>query len=557
MIDIQLLDKLVQEKISLIKQRWGSKLASDQKLTIIRCLESLRTSCPADHISITKRKILIQNVYDLLIQRVVTGFKFDQAPSALSNRLSYLTFNHHKSINNNSLFSDGGGHLIIGENYYILQNLISAGYREKINIIYIDPPYNTKEIQSYKDKFRRCGWLSMMKERLELAYKLLSPSGVIFVSIDDSEQAYLKVLMDQVFEESNFVTNFVYVSNVKGRQTTKNIATTLEYILLYQKKDSRVSEVSKEYLQKLMPKIYSRNDYQIFNDKYGEYVIKNELKQTNITKFGVHARPNLRYPIFVNKKNTNIIKTQINKNLEKELWYEIWPSPSSASWRWGRSKVEKEFDKLWFNLKNMKIYTKNYNFRKSKIKNIIFSSEITTKGGTDQLKSLNINFNYPKNINLLKFLLKPFSKNALILDFFAGSGTTAHAVLELNRQDGGKRKFILCTNNENGIGDICYDRIHRITTGRSSKGETNFLWLNSHQPYNKRVLLYNLKTAKCGLNSDINIKEDRCDFNLKKIIKEIDETYKKLNPNFVSPQLDEWIQILLQLTINSCADNKE
>ena len=109
MIDIQLLDKLVQEKISLIKQRWGSKLASDQKLTIIRCLESLRTSCPADHISITKRKILIQNVYDLLIQRVVTGFKFDQAPSALSNRLSYLTFNHHKSINNNSLFSDGGG----------------------------------------------------------------------------------------------------------------------------------------------------------------------------------------------------------------------------------------------------------------------------------------------------------------------------------------------------------------------------------------------------------------------------------------------------------------
>ena len=186
-------------------------------------------------------------------------------------------------------------------------------------MIYIDPPYNTKELQNYKDKFQRHGWLSMLKERLVLAKKLLAETGAVFVSIDDHEQAYLKVLMDEIFGEENFITVFSYISNKKGRQTNDNIATCCEYILLYSLNKSlfNINDIDTKYIQKLMPNIYEPKNYEVLKDKYGEYVIKNELKQTNIRKYGVHARPNLRYPIYVHKTNNKEIKTNIiffNKN---------------------------------------------------------------------------------------------------------------------------------------------------------------------------------------------------------------------------------------------------
>ena len=159
----------------------------------------------------------------------------------------------------------------------------------------------------------------MLKERLVLAKKLLAETGVIFVSIDDHEQAYLKVLMDEIFGEENLITVFTYISNKAGRQTSDNIATCCEYILFYALNKSllKINDINTKYIQKLMPNIYEPRNYEIFKDKYGEYVIQNELKQTNIRKYGVHARPNLRYPIYVNKINNKEIKTNIisfNKN---------------------------------------------------------------------------------------------------------------------------------------------------------------------------------------------------------------------------------------------------
>ncbi len=353
----------------------------------------------------------------------------------------------------------------------------------------------------------------MMIERLKLAKKLLSDDGVIFASIDDTEQAYLKILMDEIFGENNFINQLVWVSNKKGRQISNSaFSKTYEYILMYSKslvKNFENAKIDRKWSSTTMPAIYIPKKDQIETDEIGEFLFQNELHNTNIKAFNINTRKNLYFPIYVkeNKISTEFI----------EGYSEIFPPKNrdglQGVWRWSKDKVKNEKQDLHVVKKDdqYKIYTK---IRESFYtpKDIILSSSFTTKSGGDELNSLGItNFSFPKPSKLIKFLLKMTSKkDAVILDFFGGSGTTGQAVMELNKEDGGNRKFILVTNNENNIGvDITYERLYRIIRGQSTDGKKDFKWLEKNEPYKESKLrVFNIKNYPCSLNDSVkNIEE--------------------------------------------------
>lgn len=358
-----------------------------------------------------------------------------------------------KSVSGRNVNSGGVNHLLIeGDNYVSLLALMPA-YKSKINVIYIDPPYNTGNKDFvYNDKFidkensfRHSLWLSFMEPRLELARELLSEDGVIFISIDDNEQAQLKLLCDEIFGESNFVSCLSWNKKRGGGKTMHGVADWHEYIIMYVKNHS------------IMPKFFSERKagtsaYNL-KDENGKYKLREFEKAGNAEQ----DRPLCKYPLKA---------PDGTKVLPQKQW-----------WRWGKKTFEQKSNLIiWKQVKkNWKPYTKEY-----------FTVDITTpsiiegffnKNATQEIKDLlgeTISFSGPKPVGLLKYLTNMTrNKNSIILDFFAGSGTTGQAVLELNKEDGGKRKFILITNNENQICEkITYERCKKVINGyTTSKGK--------------------------------------------------------------------------------------
>ncbi|MCG2691124.1 site-specific DNA-methyltransferase [Candidatus Parcubacteria bacterium] len=346
--------------------------------------------------------------------------------------------------------------LIEGDNYHAL-TVLNYTHKEKIDVIYIDPPYNTgnkdfiynDRYVEKEDGYRHSKWLNFMEKRLNLAQALLKETGVIFISIDDNEVAQLKLLCDKVFGENNFVANIIIQSNPRGKQQM-NIATTHEYLLIYSKN-----------IQKL-----NFNEEDLSDDRVKEYskVDKNGL---NYREMGLRKRgaaslrvdvPNLYYPIYVNPKNRNVSLKKDNVFTEEAL--PILGSGEDGRWRWGKKKFEEDKDKLYGRLVNKNrwdIFEKDYLIRDDKQKGIKAKSvwdekEINYENAKKELREIfngEALFEYPKTLYLIKKIIKISSdNNSVALDFMAGSGTTGHAVLELNKEDGGNRKFILCTNNE-------------------------------------------------------------------------------------------------------------
>ena len=564
-------------------------------------------------------------VYGLITQRVKTGFVFDEAPEVNHNAVAIVKENKELRIDGDSL--DCIEHkLIIGENYDALKNLC-ATYIDKngkglIDVIYIDPPYNTEatkqegndykeEIEAtkfiYRDKFTRDGWLNMMNERLKLAKQLLSESGVIFISIDDSEQAYLKVLCDEIFGEENFYGLFIQTKG-NTQNDSKSIQKNHEYILCYVKKYTellltyenivlhqvfedqyylgRDTETSSSH-----DKLIERNNlgYTIYyyegsvsgmtgnhntliernNLGYTVYYYEGSASETTENYNNLTDKNNLGYNNFkVLKKRDKILHAIALKDYsvekltttskEEEIYnndeyllskgYKIIRPPKRDNgtlgcWTWG---IE-TFTELWNNdeviIKNNKniIQKKFVNLNEIVIENnkkyykkinVLPPQSIlniTNSQGTKELKSIFNKkvFDNPKSTYLLKHLVKLYNnKNSIILDFFAGSGTTGQAVMELNAEDGGNRQFILVTNNENNIGEkITRERLYRVIKGIGTNGETFDWTYKKDTPYlNKNsVRVFNIETHELTLN-DLDKAED-----LKEKAK---LEFKKLNQNY-------------------------
>ena len=333
------------------------------------------------------------------------------------------------------------GLLIHGENFQGL-NLLKEKYRESIKTIYIDPPYNTKGSDFlYKDQYKHASWMSLMADRISLTREILLPDGLIFISIDDNEQHHLRMLMDETFGRTNFIACLPTVMNLKGNNDEFGFAGTHEYTFAWAKnKDSAyIGEFALED-EDLEPWL---------EDEYGYYKKGAGLKST-----GVNAprskRPNLYYPIFVNERN----ELTVTQSAETENYEKILPitNGEEMSWRWSKRKVSAEthdiiIEKTDSGINLIKKQRPSLgDLPTQKPKSLFYKPEYSSGNGTAVLKQIfgSKVFNNPKPIQLLKDLIFLSAKqNGVILDFFAGSGTTAHATINLNRQDNGKRKYIL------------------------------------------------------------------------------------------------------------------
>lgn len=360
--------------------------------------------------------------------------------------------------------------IIEGDNFHSLASLNLMSYVNGIvDIIYIDPPYNTgnndftynDKIVNNDDVYRHTKWLSFMDKRLKLARNLMKEDAVIFISIDDNEQAQLKLLCDSIFGERNFIQMFLWNKNSGGSSLSKFTRSDYEYVICYAKD---ISKTKHEFLGK-----YSEGmgDSSLINkpNKYGKLKFPaNSVKFTSVDETLVKVFKTEDMELY----NDIEVKNSYNSN-EFEI---------SCNWKWQQSKLDEELSK------GTVIISKSLTLRLRYIKDNVGSIIKPTKSiqerdgvgftvsGSAELKEIlgNPSFSFPKPTSLIKYLIRMYSykyKNEVIMDFFAGSGTTAQAVLELNKEDGGNRKFIVCTNNENNImEEVCYPRIKTVITGK-------------------------------------------------------------------------------------------
>ena len=372
--------------------------------------------------------------------------------------------------------------LLEGDNLHSLY-LLEKTHKGAIDLIYIDPPYNTGNKDFVyddafvvsEDTFRHSKWLSFMKKRLRIAAELLSENGLIFVSIDDNEQAVLKILMDDIFSEENFVIMLPRVTKKSGK-TTGSFSKNHDYVLVYTKRNKNIFAMQE----------HTDEDFK-FEDEWVEERGRYKLNQT-LDYDSLSYSASLDYPL----------------KIENEVFY---PGADKAKWEERRNGNYKRADWAWrwnpklveFGYKNgfivikrksdgsARLYTKTYlnatieknsdgeyyikQIKRTKAMSSVHLIENSYSNDNAKkdlaLFGLKDKFDYSKPVELIKRLIENhFNKNAVVLDFFAGSGTTAQAVLELNKKDGGQREFILCTDNQNSICEqVTYSRIADIING--------------------------------------------------------------------------------------------
>jgi len=334
--------------------------------------------------------------------------------------------------------------LIIKGNNLLALHTLKQQFRGKVKLIYIDPPYNTgNDSFGYNDRFNHSTWLTFMKNRLEVAKEFLAPDGVIFISCDDNEQAYLKVIMDEVFGPENFVANIVAQTNPRGRTLDKFLAKTFEYLIVFTR------SIGYDSLFRIPKSERALEEYKQVDERgvYREL----ELRNRNPV-FTRSNRPNLYFPIYVNPENGTVSLQKDNTFTETAL-----PTNSKGEdgcWTWGQKKVSENINLLTARKVSTgvwRVFRKDYipaegAFTKEKA--LWLDKTINHENGKEELGRLfgKSPFAFPKSVELIKKILQISTRSdrrQIVLDFHAGSGTTAHAVLELNKEDGGNRQFIL------------------------------------------------------------------------------------------------------------------
>ena len=370
---------------------------------------------------------------------------------------------------------------IEGDNLEVLK-LLQGLYHKRVKMIYIDPPYNTGHDFVYPDNFKdsignykaltgqtddegkstranpetsgryHTDWLNMMYPRLILARNLLDEDGLIFISIDDNECTNLKKLCDDVFGEENYVNQFSWVCNITGRQISgTGAAKTWESVLVYAKNIDNTNPLTINILfaKEKMPDTYKGFNKDIRKDAYGEFAIGDTLYNHN-RKFNEETRRNLVFSIFYNPSTEEIVPGEIGA--KKDGFVEIPPHKNGDgvhkyhAWRWSKQKIENESYNLIVlptSSGTYEIYTRIRDFSNTTLKDLITN----ISNGDTEVQELFVGkkyFDYPKSVDLLKVLLGSAShSDSVVLDFFSGSATTAHAVQQLNAEDGGNRKYIM------------------------------------------------------------------------------------------------------------------
>jgi len=444
-----------------------------------------------------------------------TGFHFDlRVEEPETSTIRYLEKDDNLSFISTTTSEEDreplNHKLIIGENLYALLNLL-VSHKGQIDVIYIDPPYGKDSMGqsakvNYGNKLYRDDLLSMLHWRLTKARELLADDGVIFCSIDDRNQAYVKCLFDDVFGESNFITQFSWEKTPHMWRGKGNVLDNCEYILAYAKQlrdDGGLKELLIERANSAL------EDSPMLNNANAPRTL---TFPPGSTKFNIADGT---YQQTTNK-NHQLISPVVVKDGLNENEFKL-----RLRSKWSQETLDEQLAKgttLLVKTTGFAIRTEYYEGKTSfvKPKKIIFTSpnypDLTkdawgnpvgiNENGSQELEDILSEklFINPKPVSLIRYLLSLVGNQGLdseltILDFFAGSGTTGQAVLELNKLDGGQRTFILCQNDEPSkddkgkdlardiATDITYERLKRIMTGQGSDGSSNFKWLNNHIPF--------------------------------------------------------------------------
>lgn len=360
---------------------------------------------------------------------------------------------------------------IEGDNLQVLK-LLRENYLGKVKMIYIDPPYNTGNDFVYNDNFDQdkqeyvhnsgqydeeghqlvtntesngrfhTDWLNMIYPRLKVAKDLLSEDGVIFISIDDHEVENIKKIGSEVFGNSNFIGIITIKGNPRGRQSSTYLAQVHDFLIVYRKSSQLKLEgfpISEEEIKSRFNKVDSSG---------------NIYEEWELRKRGAASRredvPTLYFPIYY-----NILTNEISTIKSSDTDIIILPKLGDGSdgrWRWSKEKIENDKSKLYVRKNNKGLYNiyerKSLEEKSTQLAPTIWDySDVNTELGTKLVKSLFDNagyFDFPKPLGLINRILKiSTTKDSIILDFFSGSATTAHAVMQLNAEDGGNRKFIM------------------------------------------------------------------------------------------------------------------
>lgn len=413
-------------------------------------------------------------------------------------------------------FDEADNIVIQGDNLECLK-LLQKSYFGAVHAIYIDPPYNTGNDFVYNDDFSEnipkylsdsgqadaagrvfstnaeqsgryhSNWLNMIYPRLYLAKNLLRDDGVIFISIDENEVSNLRLVCNEVFGDENFVGQVTVLCNPKGRSQDKYLANCHEYILIYSKTVLPAGAIS-------IPKSADEvaDDYPL-EDGDGPYR-ELELRNTH-REFGKHNRPNLYYPIYRLADGS----LSIEEALGSAPIYPDWDDGFEGCWTWGKDKAKSDLHLLTARLVGCKwkVYRKAYAFAdgevaRKQLKSIWTDKKYYTEKGQGAFNELfgekEKLFQSPKSPDLIAELVNMVPhKNSVVLDFFAGSGTTAQAVMELNARDGGTRQFILiqipeATSEDSvaykkgfkDIAKLCIERVRRAAKKIGGNGAVPF-----------------------------------------------------------------------------------
>jgi len=428
------------------------------------------------------------------------------------NEMTGKPFPILKEVKNKAIESDKSklvNLLIEGDNYHSLA-VLNFTHREAIDLIFIDPPYNTgnndfiynDKIVDTNDSFRHSKWLSFMEKRIKLAKNLLKDEGVIFISIDDNEQAPLRMLCDEIFGEENFINTICW----KSRHSISNdliLSPNHNFILLYAKnaktlfKNRKQFRLGKEFLG------FSNPDKDL----------KGPWKLTPVDGPGGARKGNPYYEFL----------------------------GISGYWRYSKETMQELYEKGEI-IKRGKSLARKYYLEHAKenggsVATTWWDDVGTTTEGTKILSDIvgEEKFNNPKPVSLIKKILElSANRDSTVLDFFAGSGTTGHAVLEINKEDNGHRNFILCTNNENNIcTDVCYPRVKKVISGYKNKKNEKIGGLGGNLKYyitdfveaeptdrNKRKLVKESTDMLCILENAFELIEETEEF---KIFKNTDK----------------------------------
>jgi len=361
---------------------------------------------------------------------------------------------------------DAPNHILIeGDNLEALTAL-SYTHEGKIDVIYIDPPYNTgnkdfvynDSFVDSEDSYRHSKWLSFMNKRLKIAKKLLSDKGVIFISIDDNEQANLKLLCDEILGATNLIANIIWEKADSPRMDAKIISSRHDFIVTYAKNIATLP------LNKLkvsdVPTHYNKTD-----ERGRKYYLKPLRYMGNADKR--EDRPNMYFPIIA-PDGTSVLPIRADG--------------SDGRWRWSREKVEEEKNRLEFvkTKTGWSVNTRLYadNMSDIPVETLWYNKDVESNrqaiATIKQIFGSEKTFTNPKPVKLIQRIIQiTGDDSSVVLDFFAGSGTTLHATMQLNAEDGGHRQCILVTNNENNIcEEVTYERNKRVINGYTTpKGQ--------------------------------------------------------------------------------------